>query len=130
MFKWKRTPWLAVVALGALLAVAGGCGGDDDDNGGEDALVRNGTWSLTSSFSLSGTETECVGSPDPMTFSLPLCEFTDPGDLTGDDAECDVETDGNDVEFHCAEMVTEVAAPLPRTTTARALSTRRPSPWS
>jgi len=43
MFKWKRTPWLAVVALGALLAVAGGCGGDDDDNGGEDALVRNGT---------------------------------------------------------------------------------------
>jgi len=65
-----------------------------------------------------------------MTFSLPLCEFTDPGDLTGDDAECDVETDGNDVEFHCAEMVTEVAAPLPRTTTARALSTRRPSPWS
>lgn len=108
MFRWKRTPWLSIVALGAVLALAGGCGGDDDDGGnGAEVLVRDGTWSLTTTSTGSGPGEECIGTFGPITIDYPLCEFSDPGDLTGDEGECEVEAEGDETHFHCDDMVTE-----------------------
>lgn len=109
MIVWKRAPWLSLVALGTVLALAGGCGDDDDDDGGnaDEALVRDGTWSLTSTSTGSGLGEECAGTFGPVTIAYPLCDFGDPGDLTGDEGECEIEEEGDETHFHCAEMVTE-----------------------
>jgi hypothetical protein len=110
MFKWKRTPWLAALALGAVMALAAGCGDDDDDDGnggGGDLEARNGTWNVTVTSTLSGSGEGCTGTEGPFTIPLPLCDIDDPGDISGggDDEECDVDQDGNDVTFHCTEVM-------------------------
>jgi hypothetical protein len=106
MFNWKRTPWVAALALGAVLVLAGGCGDDDDDDGDGGGLeARNGTWNMTISSSSTGPGT-CPGTEEPVTIPLPLCDIDDPGDISGggDDEQCDVDEDGNEVTFHCTEQ--------------------------
>ncbi len=109
MIGWKRSPWLSLVALGTVLALAGGCGGDDDDDGGNgsEILVPNGNWSLTGSRTISGTAERCAGTIGPSTGTHLICDFEDPGDLIGNEGDCEVTTNGDETEFHCDEVVTE-----------------------
>ena len=108
MFNWKRTPWLAAVCLCSVLAVAAGCGDDDDDDGdGGDLNVRSGTWTVTINASYSGG-TGCTGTDGPFVVPIPFCDIDDPGDVGGgEDADCEVDDDGDDIEFHCTETTEE-----------------------
>ncbi|HEX7879295.1 MAG TPA: hypothetical protein VF720_07790 [Candidatus Eisenbacteria bacterium] len=111
MFTRKRTPWLAAVALGAVLALAGGCGDDDDDDGdggNGDFELRDGTYSVAITTTLSGTGQGCSGTEGPLTLQFPFCGVDDPGDVAGgEDGEmCDVDGDEDDFEFHCTSADT------------------------
>jgi hypothetical protein len=110
MIKWKRTPWLAALALGSVLVLAGGCSDDDDDDGdggGGDFELRDGTYSVVISGSFTGPG-ECAETVEPITLQFPFCGVDDPGDVTGgeDGEECEVEGDGDDFEFHCTSADT------------------------